>query len=428
MKIGIIGAGFGGLAAGYYLGKSGEDVTIFESGDKPGGLAIGFKKPKWNWTVEAHYHHWFTNDNSVLDLANEIDYKVNVVRPKTSTFIDDKIYQLDSPISLMMFNKLSLKDRIRTGKVLAYLKFTNDWKSLEKITAQKFLIEQMGLASWEALWEPLFSKKFSKFASKIPAAWFWARIKKRTPSLAYPEKGFLPFAEAVDNAVKKTGGKILYKTIAEKIYKKGNKIVVKTAKEKYEFDKVICTLPTPLFTKVTEGLPEKYLKSLVPLQGIGAANLLLSLNKQFLTDGSYWLNINERNYPFLAVVEHTNFMNKKNYNNEHLLYVGNYLPHEHPYFQKDANSLLKEFIPFLQKINPKFNKSWVNDAFLFKAFFAQPIIPLNYSKSVPAFETPIDGLYLCNIQQVYPWDRGTNYAVENGKKVAELILNDVKEK
>ncbi len=424
MKIGIIGAGFGGLAAGYYLSKNGEDVTVFESGDQPGGLAIGFKKPKWNWTVESHYHHWFTNDDSVLDLAKEINYKVNIVRPKTSTFIDGKVYQLDSPQSLLMFDKLSFKDRLRTGIVLAYLKFINDWKFLEKITAQKFLIEKMGLPSWETLWEPLFSKKFSKFASKIPAAWFWSRIKKRTPSLAYPEKGFLPFAQSIADSLEQNEGKIFYKTIVEKIVKKEGKIVVKTAKGSYEFDKVIVTLPTPLFTKITDGLPDSYLKSLVSLQGIGAANLLLSLNKQFLQDGSYWLNINEKDYPFLAVVEHTNFMNKKNYNDEHLLYVGNYLPHEHSYFQKEANSLLKEFTPYLKKINPSFDKSWVNDAFLFKAFFAQPIIPLNYSESIPSFKTPIKGLYLCNIQQVYPWDRGTNYAVANGKKVAEMIMSD----
>jgi len=30
-------------------------------------------------------------------------------------------------------------------------------------------------------------------------------------------------------------------------------------------------------------------------------------------------------------------------------------------------------------------------------------------------------LYLANMQQVYPWDRGTNYAVEIGEKVVKLV-------
>ena len=43
MKIAIIGAGFGGLAAAYDLRRAGHEVTIFESADYAGGLASGFK-------------------------------------------------------------------------------------------------------------------------------------------------------------------------------------------------------------------------------------------------------------------------------------------------------------------------------------------------------------------------------------------------
>jgi protoporphyrinogen oxidase len=96
MKVGIIGAGFGGLAAAYELAKQGVDVTVFESGDKPGGLAIGFKEKSWKWSLEAHYHHWFTNDSAVLELAREIGHPVITIRPKTSTYYDGKIYQVDS--------------------------------------------------------------------------------------------------------------------------------------------------------------------------------------------------------------------------------------------------------------------------------------------------------------------------------------------
>jgi protoporphyrinogen oxidase len=128
------------------------------------------------------------------------------------------------------------------------------------------------------------------------------------------------------------------------------------------------------------------------------------------------------NLSFLAVVEHTNFMDKKFYNNEHLVYIANYLPHEHPYFRRDKLDLFKEFFPYLKTINPKMDKSWIDNIYLFKAYFAQPIIPLYYSRKLPSIITPIKGLYLSNMQQVYPWDRGTNYAVENGQKVAQLVL------
>ena len=203
MKVGIIGAGFGGLSAGYYLAKQGVDVTIFESDENPGGLAVGFSQPKWKWTMEKHYHHWFTNDNSVLGLAKEIGHNVVTIRPKTSTFIGGEIDQLDSPLTLLTFNKLPLTERIRTGVIIGYLRYTNDWKSLEKITAEIFIKKYMGETSWKVLWEPLFVGKFQKYASQIPASWFWARIKKRTQSLSYPEGGFLSFAVSLHKSVKK---------------------------------------------------------------------------------------------------------------------------------------------------------------------------------------------------------------------------------
>lgn len=422
MKIAIIGAGFGGLAVAYRLSKAGHAVTVIESEEKPGGLAIGFQEKKWDWSLEKHYHHWFTNDDAVLTLASEIGHNVLIKRPITSTFIDGKIRQLDSPLSLLLFSKLPFVDRIRMGIVLAYLRFTSKWQPLEKITAEEFVKKYMGRRSWEVLWGPLFRGKFSIYAKDISAAWFWARIKKRTPSLAYPEGGFLAFAEHLADVVTKQGGKILYKTKVSKISKKNQGIHISTDKGNAVFDKVVCTLPTPLFVRLTMGLPEDYKNNLQDLNGIGAVNLVLSLNKEFLSGNAYWLNITASHFPFLAVVEHTHFMDKEHYNNEHLLYVGNYLPHDHRYYKKEAIELLREFYPFLKTINPKFNSPWVNEAYVFKAPFAQPIMSLNYSEKIPPFETPIENLYLCNMQQVYPWDRGTNYAVENGEKVAQVIL------
>ena len=124
--------------------------------------------------------------------------------------------------------------------------------------------------------------------------------------------------------------------------------------------------------------------------------------------------------PVLAIVEHTNIMNSKHYNNEHLVYLGNYLPKEHKYYSLTAAELLETFDPFLKTINPDYKKSLIGVK-KFAVPFAQPIIPINYSYMIPPFETPIKNVYLANMQQVYPWDRGTNYAVELGEKAARLV-------
>lgn len=424
MKIGIIGAGFTGLAAAYYLSKKGHEVILFEKDEKPGGLAIGYQEKGWDWTLESHYHHWFTNDKSVLDLAKEINHKVIIKRPKTSSFVDGGIFQLDSPISLLKFPKLNILNRVRMGIALAFLRYNPFWEPLENFYAEPYLKKIMGKTAYRKIWEPLMVNKLGKYSSKVSLAWFWARIYKRTESLAYPEGGFLNFAIHLEEKVKELGGKFYYNTEVKNISSnKSPKIIYSisnTQPKTQDFDKIIVTLPLSLFIKTAPSLPSTYIKKSKKLISIGAMNLVLRLKKPFLTDGTYWLNMCDLNSPVLAIVEHTNFMDKKHYNNEHLLYLGNYMETTDPRYKMSKVELLKLYSPWLQKISPDFQQSLI-DSQLFHAPFAQPIITPKYSKRIPSFKTPLTNVFLANIQQVYPWDRGTNYAVELGMKVARLI-------
>lgn len=425
MNIAIVGAGFTGLAAAYQLVKKGHKVTVFEKDSEPGGLAIGYKEKSWDWTLEKHYHHWFTNDKAVLSLAKEIRHKVFIKRPKTSVYIDDKIYQFDSPKEVLLFPKLPLADRLRMAAVVGLLKYNPFWKPLEKVNAADFLPKAMGETSYKMIWEPQFRNKFGKYSQDVSLAWFWARITKRTPSLAYPEGGFLTFAKHLVAEIEKKGGKFLFNTETQEINSKENVEIkykkVDDAKLRIDnFDKVVVTLPTALFLKISPQLPEEYKSGFKNLKGLGATNLVLRLDQQFLKNDTYWLSVCDTNAPIMAIVEHTNFMDNKFYNNEHLVYLGNYLPNDHPEFLMDKEEKLKFFDPFLKKINPDYKKHLIGYE-LFKAPFAQPIIPTNYSKFIPPMITPLANVYLSNIQQVYPWDRGTNYAVELGEKVSKLI-------
>src|SRR3989344_2488897 len=429
MKIAIIGAGFTGLSASYKLLKNGHDVTIFEKENLPGGLALGFKTDKWDWSLEKHYHHFFTNDKAIINLAKEINHEIIIKRPKTSTLIDNKIYQLDSPLNLLLFPKLSVIDRLRMAFVLGVLRYNPFWRPFEKIRATKFLPIFMGKKAYETIWEPLIVGKFGNYADDISLAWFWARIKKRTTKLAYPKGGFLEFANKLTKEIKDKGGKVYFNTEVSEIKSEKGRIKVclndlnhlSKEEETLSFDKVIVTLPSFLFMKIAKELPLDYQNKLNQLKSLGAINLILSLKEPFLIDNTYWLSICEKKSDILAIVEHTNFMDKKYYNDEHLLYIGNYLPYDHPYFKMEKEELLKTYDSFLKKINPNYQKSII-ESYLFKEPFAQPVIPVNYSKIMPPHDTPLKNIYLANIEQVYPWDRGTNYAVELVEKIADIII------
>lgn len=426
MNIGIIGAGFTGLSAAYYLQQKGHRVSVFEKDNLPGGLAIGFHVKGWEWTLEKHYHHWFANDTSVLNLAKEIHYDVLLKRPKTSVYYDKQIYQLDSPTKVLMFPKLPVADRLRMAFALGLLRFNPFWKSLEGRKTSTALPQLMGEKAYKALWEPQMKNKFGKYEKDISLAWFWARVKKRTAKLAYPEKGFLEFAEAVQAELHKKGVLFHFDTTVSNIEETHGKLSLETLQKngkkfyKNSFDRVLMTLPGFAFTKMAPSLPEDYKKSLTSLESLGAINLVLRLKSQFLTDNTYWLSICDNKSPIMAIVEHTNFMDKKHYNNEHIIYLGNYLPYDHPYFSFSPEKLLQAYDTFLQKIHPGYEKDLIG-IHKFEAPFAQPIIPPNYSRKVPPMITPLKNVYLANMQQVYPWDRGTNYAVEMGERVAHLI-------
>lgn len=429
MRVGIIGAGFTGLSAAFDLQKKGHEVCLFEKESVPGGLAIGFSKDSWDWSLEKHYHHIFTTDSAIRKLADEVHHPFTFYRPNTSSLIDTDIIQLDSPLKLLQFPRLSFSERIRMAIVLGYLKYLANWKNLENEKAHEWLTKTMGEKGYAMLWEPLLRTKFGSYYKDISLAWFWARIKARSTELGYPEKGFQGFAEHLADIILRSEGTIEYNTTVTNIVEKDNKAQIayqsKGKKHTQEFDVVIVTIPNLQFAGLASSLPETYKKKLRDFKGIGAVNMVLELKKPFLPNHVYWLSICDQDYPFLAVVEHTNFIDKKYYDNKHIVYVGNYLPHGHNYFSMQKDDLLKEYDPYLQKLHPDYQKNIIN-TYIFKEPFAQPIVTPGFSKHILPFETPIPHVYLANMQQVYPWDRGTNFAVKMGREVAQLIHGKIR--
>ncbi len=425
MKIAIIGAGFTGLSAAYTLAKEGHDVAVFEKEPQPGGLALGYHEKTWDWSMEAHYHHWFTNDRHVLQLAKEIGHNVLIKRPKSSVYVDGEIFQFDSPREVLRFPKLSFGERFRMAAVAGLIRYNPFWKPLERFNASTFLPKTMGEKAYKMIWEPQFINKFGKHAEDVSLAWLWARLAKRTPSLAYPEGGFMAFMHHLVTEIETMGGEVtLNAEIIEvkdnhevSIKYKRNNNQYKTAK----FDKVLFTLSSSLFLKIAPQLPQTYRDKFRRLKNLGATNLILRLKKPFFPNNTYWLSICDTTSPVMGVVEHTNFMDKKYYNDEHLLYLGNYYETDDPHYLMGKKEKLTLFDPFLKKLNPDYRKNLIGYE-LFKSPFAQPVIPTNYSKMIPPIHTPLPHVYLANMQQVYPWDRGTNYAVELGQKAAKIIL------
>ena len=423
MKIAIIGGGFTGLTAAYELVKTGHNVTLFEKEKTLGGLAIGFRAPGWEWSLEKGYHHLFTNDRDIIDLLGELKLgdALIIKRPITANYTANGVYQMDSPGNLLSYPELSLASRLRTAALLAGIKLNPFWQPFEFVTAETLFENIGGKETWKHLWEPLVVGKFGDYAGTVAASWLWARIKKRTTELAYIAGGFQTLVDALEKEIRIKGGTILTGVPIDRIVLKNLSFGIGHG----VFDKVLLTVPTPVIAKLVPDLTDSLSEALT-IPHLHAQTLILETKEPILKD-VYWLNILDRTFPFLAVVAHTNFMDKKHYGGHHVTYFGNYLPTGQMYLSMTKDQLLKEFLPYIRKLNPLLNSKFlILNSFLFVGPYAQPVHQLHYSRRAPKLDPPAGGripnLYIANLDSIYPWDRGTNYAVELGKRAADQII------
>jgi protoporphyrinogen oxidase len=429
MRIAIIGAGPAGLAAAYDLSRASHQVTLFEGAPTVGGLASGFKAPHWDWTLEKFYHHWFASDAAVLGLIKELGWSDQVLfpRPVTAMYHDGRFYAFDSPLAVLQFPGVPLLDRIRFGLVALYLRMTPNWQAFDKVTADAWLRKWLGVRAYEALWKPMLVGKFGE--ANLPVvnmAWFWARIHVRTPRLGTFAGGFQAFMDKLAEVVRTHGAEIRLNTPVTGITALAGGVQIATGSETATFDAVISTSSPALMARLAPDLPDAYSAKLRALKSMGAVVMVISLDRQ-LTNGIYWHNLpKDAGFPFLAMVEHTNYMSTAHYGGDHIVYCGDYLEPDHEYFTLSKEELLDRFLPSLRRFNPQFDRSWVKDSWLWKTAYAQPVPPINHAGNIPEIRTPIKGLYFASMSQVYPWDRGTNFAVEIGRRAAKMVMEDKK--
>ena len=435
MKVGVIGGGVAGMAAAYRLIQAGHKVALYEASPFMGGLVRTFEVG--GGRLESFYHHIFSTDTTVAGLIEELGLgdQLEWRDSRVGFYHGGKLYDFVTPLDLLRFTPMPLVDRIRMGLAAVYLRRQNDWHRYESITAAEWIRRYMGKGAYDAVWGPLLRGKFGDAHDELSMAWLWSKIHLRFSSrkggpaqkeqLGYLRGSFGVYIDELERRLRASElaevntGRAVREVIVEEGRARG---LLLDGGERVECDAVIACMPAHVFAKLAPQLPLDYGEKLTGTRWQSALCYIMAL-KRPLTD-IYWLNISDDEIPFIAAVEHTNFIERERYGGYHIVYLANYLHPEHPFLEMEIDELEREYLPHLTKINPEFSPDWIAERWLFKGPYAQPIVTTGYRDKIPEHRTPVPGLYLATMSQIYPEDRGQNYSIEMGERVAALAVED----
>jgi protoporphyrinogen oxidase len=429
MNVGIVGAGVAGLAAAKALQEQGHQVTMFEGRHEVGGQVVTF--PVGGTPLECFYHHLFTSDTVAIRYIEELGLGPHLrwIEPYNGHLVKGKRYPFVTPFDLLRFDAIPITSRVRLGLIALYLRRqSRGLEKYESVTARKWMERAVGTKAFNAFWGPLLRGKFADHADDVGMVWLWNKIYLRfasrrgagsKESLGYLEGSFRRYYMALADLIESRGGTIHLSTPVEQVVVEDGAVTgIRAGGALHPFDQVLMTTPNIITRRIAPELPANYTAILDSVRYQWATCLVLTLDRPL--NDMYWLSIADE-LPFVACVEHTNFMRPEDYGGNHIVYLSNYVSPGHPVLEMEAEEVFNHYLAGIKVINPDFDERWVREKWFFKDPGGQPVIGTNYSRSIPPFETGIDGLYLANTNQVYPEDRGQNYSLRLGEQVAMLM-------
>lgn len=431
MKIVVLGGGLTGLVCAEKLSRGGKNkVVLIESESGFGGLASGFRQDNWDWSLDRVYHHVFSSDSDILDYAKEVGFdKFFFKSPTTSSLYHVnghfRLLPIDTPVDLLSFPLLNIFERIRAGVAILFLKLSPHLKLFERTTTSGLMTNLMGKRAYEVLFGEVMRKKFGKYAGNILSGFIWARILKRSKNLGYPEGGFQEFINHLVEVCRKNGVELMTSSPVTRVFQKEDEEVVVAKGDEIlgEFDMIICTTPSQVASKtLNEVLRSEEIENLGKTKHLAAMNIILETRGKFF-DTEYWISNCVTKIPALVFVQHTNFIDKSNYGSNDILYIGEYLQESSPLWSMAKDELVKIYTERLEEITGR--RPEIVNSFQFKAKNSQPIFDREFINIVPTFQTSNKRILLANLDMTYPFDRGTNYAVLLGQKVADILIDNL---
>lgn len=415
-----------GLAAAYRAAVLGHHVTLLEAGPEPGGMMAHLDLG--GLSIERYYHFVCKSDQPTFELMRELGISERMQWKPTSMgyFIGGALYPWGDPVSLLRFPHLTWLEKLRYGALMYLAAKRTRWPALEHMDARTWIENWCGRGVYRKLWKPLFEFKFHQYADHISANWIRTRIRRVGRSrrslmqeeLGYIEGGSNTLVIALTEAIKARGGDIRLAEPARRVVVEHGKVVgVETAAGVYPADAVISTIPTPLVSRLVEGLPPTDQAAYQAIMNIGVVCVVVKLRRS--VSRHFWINVSDPGMPIPGIIEFSNL--RPTGTGESVVYVPYYTPVTNPLWQRSDAQFISEVMECLTRINPAIESGDLVHWRVSRLQHAQPVCPPDFLRRLPPVQTAIRGLQIADTCFYYPEDRGIAESVRLGQEMARRV-------
>jgi protoporphyrinogen oxidase len=274
-RVGIIGAGPAGVTAAYRLQQMGADVTLFEAGDKIGGLARSFEL--WGQRVDLGPHRFFSGDARVNRLWHEVlDGGYRVVVRQTRIYYRERFFEYPLRVG-NVFANLGLMEL--AGAVASYARerLWPERAPLERDTFEAWVVHQFGRRLYEMFFKSYSEKLWGIPCDQLDADFAAQRIKRFSlgqsilaalhigrerhktlvDEFGYPKNGSGDLYERMVRTVMERGGGVRLSCPVDRLVVAGNQAtgIRLVDGAVLPFDHVVSTMPLTLLVKGLAPLP-----------------------------------------------------------------------------------------------------------------------------------------------------------------------------